>query len=110
MGIDPGLINTGFGVISLSGTKIDILDYGIISPIKEEPLSMRLNMIYNDVSKLISEYNPDCLSIEEVFYSNNIKTTMKSETETLFIESLLYILLFFKTPYLSNSNSKILFV
>ena len=77
MGIDPGLINTGFGVISLSGTKIDILDYGIISPIKEESLSMRLNMIYNDVSKLISEYNPDCLSIEEVFYSNNIKTTMK---------------------------------
>ena len=77
MGIDPGLINTGFGIIALNKSKLKILDYGIISPLKTDSLSMRLNTIFNDVSNLISDYKPDCLSVEEVFYNNNVKTTMK---------------------------------
>ncbi len=77
MGIDPGLLNTGFGIINLNKSKLEILDYGIISPLKTDSLSVRLNTIYNDVSNLISKYKPDCLSVEEVFYNNNVKTTMK---------------------------------
>ena len=77
MGIDPGLLNTGFGIIALNESRLEIIDYGIISPLKTDSLSMRLNTIYNDVSNLISNYEPDCLSVEEVFYSNNVKTTMK---------------------------------
>ena len=67
MGIDPGLLNTGFGIINLNKSKLEILDYGIISPLKTDSLSVRLNTIYNDVSNLISKYKPDCLSVEEVF-------------------------------------------
>tara|TARA_B100000959_G_C14971513_1_gene619909 strand:- start:430 stop:903 length:474 start_codon:yes stop_codon:yes gene_type:complete len=77
MGIDPGLVNTGFGVISFIDNIPKTLDYGIISPKKSDVLSVRLNTIYNDISSLISKYNPSCLSVEEVFYSNNVKTTMK---------------------------------
>ena len=76
LGIDPGLINTGFGIIS-HAKKIEVLDYGIISPDIKTDLSVRLNTIYNDTKLLIKKYLPDCLSIEEVFYSNNVKTTMK---------------------------------
>ena len=76
LGIDPGLINTGFGIISYA-KKIEVVDYGIISPDKSAELSIRLNTIYNDTKLLIEKYLPDCLSIEEVFYSNNVKTTMK---------------------------------
>ena len=68
IGIDPGLVNTGFGIISFNNNIPETLDYGIISPIKSNILSVRLNTIYNDISSLISKYNPDCLSIEEVFY------------------------------------------
>ena len=77
IGIDPGLVNTGYGVISFKSTNIEVLDFGIISPDKDSPLSLRLNVIYSDMKSLIKKYKPDCLSIEEVFYSNNIKTTMK---------------------------------
>jgi len=76
LGIDPGLVNTGFGIIS-HAKKIEVLDYGIISPDIKTDLSIRLNTIYNDTKLLIKKYLPDCLSIEEVFYSNNVKTTMK---------------------------------
>ena len=76
LGIDPGLVNTGFGIIS-HAKKIEVLDYGIISPDIKTELSVRLNTIYNDTKLLIKKYLPDCLSIEEVFYSNNVKTTMK---------------------------------
>ena len=77
IGIDPGLVNTGYGIISFKSTNIEVLDFGIISPNKSEDLSIRLNTIYNDISTLISRYKPDCISIEEVFYSNNVNTTLK---------------------------------
>ena len=77
MGVDPGLINTGYGIISFKNQTKEILDFGIISPDKGSPLSYRLNTIYDDIYSIISKYQPDCLSIEEVFYSNNIKTTLK---------------------------------
>ena len=77
MGIDPGLINTGYGIVSFNNKSKEVIDFGIISPDKDIPLSDRLNTIYEDISTIINTYNPDCVSIEEVFYSNNIKTTLK---------------------------------
>ena len=76
LGIDPGLVNTGFGIVSYKKT-IETIDYGTISPDKHLSLSARLHTIYSDTKVLIEKYSPDCLSIEEVFYSNNVKTTMK---------------------------------
>ena len=77
MGIDPGLINTGFGIVSFTNKEINTVDFGVISPKVTDNLSIRLNTIYNDICILLDKYQPDCISIEEVFYSNNIKTTMK---------------------------------
>ncbi len=77
LGVDPGLINTGFGIISFSGNNIELIDFGIVSPDKNASLSLRLNTIYKDIASIISHYKPDCLSVEEVFYSTNVKTTMK---------------------------------
>ena len=76
LGIDPGLVNTGFGIVSYKKT-MEAIDYGTISPDKHLSLSARLHTIYSDTKVLIEKYSPDCLSIEEVFYSNNVKTTMK---------------------------------
>ena len=77
LGVDPGLVNTGFGIVSFNGNNIELVDFGIISPNKDASLSLRLNTIYKDMSSIISRYKPDCLSVEEIFYSTNIKTTMK---------------------------------
>ena len=76
LGVDPGLVNTGFGIISYNKV-VEVLDFGIISPDKDSSLSLRLHTIYTDMRLLVEKYEPDCLSIEDVFYSNNIKTTLK---------------------------------
>tara|TARA_B100002052_G_scaffold47285_1_gene40161 strand:+ start:7638 stop:8111 length:474 start_codon:yes stop_codon:yes gene_type:complete len=77
MGVDPGLINTGYGIVSFKNQTKEILDFGIITPDKTSSLSNRLKTIYEDICSVIHTYQPDCISIEEVFYSNNIKTTLK---------------------------------
>ena len=73
LGIDPGLGTTGFGIISLVDKKIEFVDYGIIRTSTKDKLAERLKIIFNTVTDLIKEYEPTVFSIEEVFYSNNIK-------------------------------------
>ena len=77
IGIDPGLNNTGYGIVLFNNKKIETIDFGVITSNNKDTLSNRLNMIYEDILSILSNYKPDCMSIEEVFYSNNIKTTMK---------------------------------
>ena len=76
LGIDPGLINTGYGLIEVKNNNYKILDFGIISPNKKDKLSKRLNTIYNDLSLILDKYNPNILSIEEVFFGKNVKSAL----------------------------------
>ena len=57
LGIDPGLVNTGFGIISYANN-VEVIDYGVISPNKSADLSVRLNTIYNDTKIIIQRYLP----------------------------------------------------
>ena len=76
LGIDPGLGTTGFGIISLVNKKIVLIDYGIIKTSTKDQLSDRLKIIFNKVTNLIKKYEPTIFSIEEVFYSNNAKSSL----------------------------------
>ena len=77
IGIDPGLVQTGYGIISIKNEKIKIVDYGIVKPNKELSLAFRLNMIFKDVCELIENYKPSVFVIEEVFYGKNVKSALK---------------------------------
>ena len=72
IGIDPGLVQTGYGIINVSNNQISLIDYGIIKPPPKDPLANRLHTIFNDVCEIISNYNPQIFAIEEVFYGKNI--------------------------------------
>lgn len=76
LGIDPGLVNTGFGVISSINNNFELIDYGVIKTNSKDKLSNRLKIIFNEVSQLINKYNPKVLSIEEIFYSKNVKSSL----------------------------------
>ena len=76
IGIDPGLVNTGYGIISIQNNNPSIIDFGIIKPNSKEVISKRLFTIFSDVSELIELYKPDVFSIEEVFYSKNFKSAL----------------------------------
>ena len=76
LGIDPGLIKTGYGLIQIGNNNRKILDFGIISPNRKEKLSTRLRTIYDDISLIIDKFNPNILSIEEVFFGKNVKSAL----------------------------------
>ena len=76
LGIDPGLVRTGYGLIEIVNEKCKILDFGIITPNKKDSLSNRLNTIYTDISMIIDKFNPNIVSIEEVFFGKNVKSAL----------------------------------
>ena len=76
LGIDPGLVTTGYGFIQSKNNDANIIDYGTISPKKTDNLSLRLYTIYEDITYIIEEYKPSVMAIEEVFYGKNVKSAL----------------------------------
>jgi len=75
-GIDPGYAIIGYGVIEKIGNKYNVLDYGVVTTQAKLDLSVRLNIMYNEIEQKIKEYNPDCIAIEELFFNKNITTAI----------------------------------
>ena len=76
IGIDPGLVNTGYGIISIKNEVPSLIDFGIIAPNTKDSVPERIFTIFTDVCYLIEKYNPNIFSIEDVFYSRNFKSAM----------------------------------
>ena len=77
LGIDPGLIQTGFGIISVRDNQSTLVDYGIIKPSSKDNLAKRLLAIFNDVGTIITDFNPQVFAIEDIFYGKNVKSAMR---------------------------------
>lgn len=76
LGIDPGTAIMGFGVIESEGNSIKLVDYGTIKTHKSLEMPDRLVEIYEDLQKIIADYKPNLVSIENLFFFNNQKTAI----------------------------------
>ena len=77
LGIDPGTANTGYGVVRGGGAGFpSLVECGVIRTRARDPLPARLREIYEGVQELIDTHKPDALSVEDVFYSRNVRTTV----------------------------------
>ena len=74
LGIDPGIATIGFGLLETSRAEVHMLTYGAITTPAGLPLSKRLLQISMDMEDLIGQTKPDVISIEELFFNNNITT------------------------------------
>lgn len=74
LGIDPGIATIGFGVIESERHKQRLISCGAITTPANTPLSSRLDLIYNDLTELISKFKPDSIAIEELFFNTNLTT------------------------------------
>ena len=74
LGIDPGLANTGWGVIERTGSKLRCVAYGCIQTGAREELAQRLTRIHDDIRDVISRYNPTECAVESVFFGTNAKS------------------------------------
>jgi crossover junction endodeoxyribonuclease RuvC len=76
IGIDPGTGILGFGVIEVSGSKNQLVDAGVIrTPVKEDD-AVRLQTIFEEISDIIAQTKPQEMSIEKLFFAQNVTTAM----------------------------------
>lgn len=76
LGIDPGSIKTGFGIIAHDRGRSEYVTSGIIR-LPRGPLPERLKVIYDSVGEIVEQYQPQELSIEEVFLARDAKAAIK---------------------------------
>lgn len=76
LGIDPGLLHTGWAVIDVAGSSRKYIASGVILPPTKNSLPERLAFIFNGVSDICEKFQPDECSIEIIFANKNGKTTL----------------------------------
>ena len=76
LGIDPGLLHTGWAVIDTNGNERKYIASGVILPKKTGLLSERLAIIFNEVTKLVDTFAPTECSMEITFVNKNPTTTL----------------------------------
>jgi crossover junction endodeoxyribonuclease RuvC len=74
LGIDPGLANTGWGVVEIDGTDRRCLAYGCITTPAQDPLPSRLAAVHDEVRSVIARYAPRECAIESVYFGANAKS------------------------------------
>lgn len=74
LGIDPGISNTGFGVVTSHGSQLLALDGGVIETSPAQPLEIRLAKIADRVDELITSHEPDAMAIESIYFGKNVET------------------------------------
>ena len=76
LGIDPGLANTGFGIVRRHGADLVALDGGVIATGADEPLADRLSRIHRVVGDLLDHYRPDAVAMESLYFGRNTTSAL----------------------------------
>lgn len=77
LGIDPGTIIMGYGLIHVKNNQLSLLNLGVIKLDKYDDHAIRLKKIFERTVSLIDEYKPDELAIEAPFFGKNVQSMLK---------------------------------
>jgi crossover junction endodeoxyribonuclease RuvC len=74
LGIDPGVANTGYGVVVQQRGSLFALDGGVVETRPRIDASRRLTAIYERVATLLDEYRPQAVALEDVYFGANARS------------------------------------
>ena len=77
LGIDPGTSIMGYGLISVKGNKVYLMQYGVIHLKKYTNHALKLKKIHEKMEQLINEFHPDEVALEAPFYGKNVQSMLK---------------------------------
>ncbi len=78
LGIDPGSVISGYGVVEQKGKHFSLIEYGVIEARKAgEPMPLRLKTIFTRVQAVIERSLPDEAAVESIFYAKNVASVIK---------------------------------
>ena len=104
IGIDPGTAIVGYGIIDYDKNKYSIVDYGVVLTSKDLSTEERLEIVYDEIDKILKKYKPEFMAIEDLFYFKNNKTVI-SVAQARGVE----ILYFIKTIISNSLFSRIIY-
>ena len=76
LGIDPGYAIMGYGVLDYNGNRFKTVGYGSVETEAGLPMPERLKLLYDGLTEIIQKYEPDEVSIEELFFNRNVTTAI----------------------------------
>ena len=77
LGIDPGSLVTGWGLVEVESNQLHHQSHGVIGPSASLGLAERLSEIYRGLQDVIDQYHPTAVSLEKVFFSRNVQSALK---------------------------------
>ncbi len=77
IGIDPGLLKTGWGIVGLDNNNLIYINSGTIFTEQKLPIELRLKNIYTNIDTIIKTYKPRSFAIEQTFMNNNAVSSLK---------------------------------
>ena len=77
LGVDPGSIATGYGLVEKQGHRMVCIHSGVIGSSKKTPFHERIHHIFQSAVEIMNRYRPAELAIEDVFFAKNVKSALK---------------------------------
>lgn len=77
LGVDPGTVVMGYGLIQISGKSPSLLTMGVLKLHKLQDHYEKLRLIYRRIESIINEYHPDEIALEAPFYGKNVQSMLK---------------------------------
>ena len=74
MGIDPGYAIVGVGIVDYHRNRFSTLEYGAITTTTNQLFPKRMQTIYEDYTTLLDRFHPEAVSIEKLYFGNNVTT------------------------------------
>lgn len=76
MGIDPGVANTGFGIVRVAGSQMNAIDGGVIDASGDDAPERRLTRIHAALGELIEWHQPAAVALEDVYFGRNVRSAI----------------------------------
>lgn len=76
IGIDPGSIALGYGIITTDGRNASYVASGVVSPPSGAPLPDRLRCIYQTLTEIVRSHRPDDMVVEKIFFAKGVKSAL----------------------------------
>jgi len=76
LGVDHGINRTGFAIVARHNSQLACLSQGTIVTTPRDPFSQRLKHIYMELTRIIKEWQPHIMVVEEAIYAQNVKTAL----------------------------------
>lgn len=76
LGLDPGIADTGWGVIVKNGHELTVVDCGSISTPAKMEMTARLKLLHVELVKIMKKYKPEAVSVEQLFFARNVTTAL----------------------------------